>query len=77
MDVNLLVTLEGINNHVSMDQIAYMIGKSKSYVSILCKELEDSGYVDNPYVKGGPRRAVARKVTEKGLQVLRDEHLIR
>jgi DNA-binding MarR family transcriptional regulator len=60
-----------------MDQIAKVIGKSKSMVAIICKELEGEGYIDNPYEPGGKRLAVARKVTEKGLKVLRDEHLIR
>jgi len=69
--------LNGVYNHISMDRIAKIIGKSKSMVAIICREMEAGGYIDNPYEPGGQRLAVARKLTEKGLQVLRDEHLIK
>lgn len=72
-----ITVLNGVYNHISMDQIAKIIGKSKSMVGYICKELEGEGYIDNPYTPEGPRLAVARKLTEKGLKVLRDEHLIR
>jgi transposase len=77
MEIEKITVINGVYQHISMDQIADILGKSKSYVAILCADLERDGYIDNPYVKGGPRRAVARKLTEKGMQVLRDEHLVR
>jgi DNA-binding MarR family transcriptional regulator len=77
MDMNKLSVLNGIYNHISMDQMAKVIGKSKTYVGYLCAELEREGLVDNPYKHGESRRAVARVVTEEGLRVLRAEHLIR
>ena len=77
MEINRISVLNGVHNHISMDQIAKNIGKSKTQVGYLCAELERDGYIDNPYKPGEPRRAVARTLTEKGLGVLRDEHLVR
>jgi transposase len=77
MEPNQTAILNGVYNHISLEQIAKVIGKSKSTVAFFCKKLEEEGYIDNPYEPGGKRLAVARKLTEKGLKVLRDEHLIR
>jgi DNA-binding MarR family transcriptional regulator len=76
MNIKELQVLKGVYNRYSMRRIATLIGNTHSIVQDICQKLEEDGYINNPYIKGGPRLAVARTLTEKGIKALRDEHLL-
>jgi DNA-binding MarR family transcriptional regulator len=77
MDTYLVVML-GLHRKHTLRYIAEEIGRSLHWVSLLCEDLEEVGYVENPYLrKTKLRRARARKITAKGLELMRKNNLLK
>jgi len=72
-----LFVLRGILLKEDMRTMARTIFKSLGWVQILCMELEQKGYVLNPYTTTGKRKYHGRSLTKKGEDLLRRNNLLK
>ena len=73
MDQLVLLTLFYIKRGYTIREMAADCGRSIGTIQKHFRDLEEGGYVVKPT---GPRKAKNRKLTEKGLELLRQEHLL-
>ena len=73
MNELVLLTLFNIKRGYTVREMATDCGRSIGTIQQHFRELEEGGYVIKPT---GPRKAKNRKLTEKGLEILRQEHLV-
>jgi len=72
VDQLVLLTLFNIKRGYTVREMAADCGRSIGTIQKHFRDLEEGGYVVKPT---GPRKAKNRKPTEKGLELLRQEHL--
>lgn len=72
-----IMLLISIHKKDTLRTMRTKIGKSLRWVQLMMEELEQNGYVINPYLENGIRKKTARTLTSRAIETLRKQGLYR